>query len=163
MTGNRGIGGVVVPPRRASLPEADPLAALTERDLALRFRAAAEEVCGAAIERARAAESKADGIEGRLRLIIGMLGTALLMAAGAFVWLFQQQQALGATARADCQREARSVVLEADRRIEEKLRAERTESCRTCVKQTLEEQSRIFAAQKDPDRITASLAPAKPP
>ena len=146
----------MIPPRRASLPDTDPVAGLEDHDLALRFRVAAEEVCGAAIERARAAESKADSIEGRLRLIIGMLGTALLMAVGAFVWLFQQQQALGATARADCQREARSVVLEADRRIEEKLRAERTESCRTCVKQTLEEQSRVFAAQKDPDIVTSN-------
>lgn len=150
----RGIGGIEIPPlhRHPSHPDVD--AQVSERDLALRFRAAAEEVCGAAIERARAAEAKADGIEGRLRLIIGMLGTALAMAAGAFVWLFQQQQALGATARADCQREARSVVLEADRRIEERIRSERDEAVRLGVRQVLDEQARIFAARKDPDRIT---------
>lgn len=162
MPGNRGIGGVVVPPRRASLPDTDPVAGLGEHDLALRFRAAAEEVCGAAIERARvaessarAAEAKADGIEGRLRLIIGMLSTALLMATGAFVWLFQQQQALGATARADCQREARSVVLEADRHIEARIRAERDEAVRLGVRQVLDEQARIFASRKDPDLVTS--------
>lgn len=133
--GNHGIGGVPVPPRHRhqSHPEVDPLTALSDDpDMHMRFRAAAEEVCGEAIERARGAEAKAAAIDGKLNLLLGIAGTTLAACLGAFVWLFQQQQVAESNALQMAQREAKTVVLES----------------------LLEEQSRVFAARKDPDRIT---------
>jgi hypothetical protein len=159
--GNRGMGGVPIPPRhhQQSRPEIDPLSALADDpDMHLRFRAAAEVVCGEAIEKARGAESKETAIDGKLNLLLGIAGTTLAACLGAFVWLFQQQQGAASEAREMAQRVAKTVVLESREDMLRTLRSERDETARQAAKAMLEEQSRVFASRKDPDVVTVAKA-----
>lgn len=90
----------------------------------------------------------------KMNAVIGIAGATFVAVIGGFRFLFVEQQTAEKSAIEAANREARVVMLEARDGMMASLRAERDEAVRLGVKRTLEEQARVFAAQKDPDRIT---------
>jgi len=106
--------------------------------------------------RALKAESKASGVDWKMNLVLGMLGTALLLAISSFTWLFSRQQMASDEAIRVAAREAHNAIVDAREDMLRTLRSERDEATSLAVRKTLDEQARIFAARKDPDVVTAT-------
>jgi hypothetical protein len=75
---------------------------------------------GQAIADATAAKEIAAHADWKMNLLLGMCGTMIVFAVGAFVWLFTQQQHATAAAVDAAQREAKIAVYEQDRHFEVK-------------------------------------------
>lgn len=100
------------------------------------------------------AQSVANVANWKMNAVIGIASLTFLTIVGGFAFLFHEQQTASEKALKTAQGEARATILESKDTMMQSLRAERDEAVRLAVKRTLEEQSRLFAARKDPDVVT---------
>lgn len=98
---------------------------------------------------AAAAEAKVSTIETKFNVIIGMIGALAAVVLGVVGWLVVQLQQSDDRAREVAEVVAEKTILAADRRIDERLKAERAET----TKALLDEQAR---RRTDPDVVTVA-------
>lgn len=85
---------------------------------------------------------------------LALMGLTFGTVVTLFTVLFNRQTDASKDARTDAKLEARNTMLEYRSEMMQTLRSERDETARLAAKKALEEQSRMFAAQKDPDVVT---------
>lgn len=156
----KGFGGVDLPPMRTrqrshseaeETPPSDNVRELIrkEQDYRRKFREEMETIAAVTKEDSRKAVSKSETVDWKLNLLIGLMGTAIVMAIGAFVWLFDQQSHTAKEAIDGAGKEARLVVVEELRRtkleLREELKGDRAESIREYRRQEQHEVDRLVA------------------
>jgi uncharacterized protein HemX len=113
------------------------------------FRADMESLATSVKEEARSAASKSQAVDWKLNLLIGLMGTAIVMAIGAFVWLFGQQESSSKDATEAAGKEARLMVVEELRRtkleLREELKSDRAETIREFRRQEKAEVDTLVA------------------